>query len=123
MAGIEIGAYPGLALTARSGFVKHLEKADNVASFIPIMGGIKLSASETPVYLIGELGAVMARQEYTGDNPFEDDVEETNLGWSAGIGSMVGPLDLRLAFNVWDAQSMSDAMTLSMSLGFTFLSW
>jgi hypothetical protein len=124
MGGLEIGAYPGTALTVRSGFIKHIEKGDNVATFIPIMGGIKFTAPETPVYIIGELGAVMVQQEDTSDDPFnlEDDVKETNLGWSAGIGAMAGALDLRMSFNVFDAQSMSDAMTLGLSIGFTFLS-
>lgn len=122
--GIEVGAYPGVAITARSGYIQHNEKDDYTNSFIPILGGVKLTAPNSPVYLSGELGAVMRRQEYSGSNVFEDELEEdTNLGWTAGIGSMAGALDLRLYFNVWDAGSMSDAMTLGMSLGFTFFSW
>src|SRR5688572_27613545 len=62
LAGIEIGAYPGVAVTARSGYVQHLEKEENTVSYIPIMGGAKLTTGS--VYLAGELGAVMIKQEY-----------------------------------------------------------
>jgi hypothetical protein len=121
LAGIELGAYPGVAVTARSGYVQHLEKEDNTVSYIPIMGGAKITTGT--VYLAGEIGAVMIQQEYSGSNPFEDDVSETNLGWSAGVGSNAGPVDLRLSFNVLDAGSMDESMTISLSLGFTAFTW
>jgi hypothetical protein len=121
LAGVEVGTYPGLAVTARSGYVQHLEKEDNTVSYIPIMGGAKISTGA--VYLAGEIGAVMIKQEYSGDNPFEDDVDETNLGWSAGVGSNAGPMDVRLSFNVLDAGHMDESMTVSLSLGFTAFSW
>jgi hypothetical protein len=123
LGGIEVGMNPGLALTARSGYIQHLEQDNDEDSFklrhIPILGGLKFTVPETPLYLVGEVGAVMTRTET--DVPFVGSTsdEETNLGWGAGFGTMAGPLDLRASFNVWDAANMSETLTIGLSLGFT----
>jgi hypothetical protein len=126
MGGIEVGMNPGLALTARAGYIQHLTKDDDDDSFkvrhIPIMGGIKFTVPETPLYLAGEVGAVMTHSEVDEPITGTDTDDVTNLGWGAGIGTMAGPLDLRATFNVWDAANMSETMAIGLSLGFTIWS-
>jgi hypothetical protein len=123
LVGLELGAYPGLAVTARSGYIQFLEKEDNVRSYVPIMGGMKASGVEGTVYMAAEAGAVITKVRYDGLPLGGGDVDETNLGWNVGIGSMAGALDLRLSFNVWDAAHMQESMTIGLSLGVTAFSW
>ncbi len=124
LAGIELGMNPGLALTARAGYIQHLEKdGDDEGNFkmrhIPIFGGIKFTVPETPVYLAAEVGAVMTRAEVDVPILGSQTDDETNLGWGAGIGTAAGPLDLRLSWHTWDAANMSESMTIGLSVGFT----
>jgi hypothetical protein len=119
LGGVELGAYPGLALTARSGYIKFMEKDDLTTTMIPIMGGAKITVPSTSIYFAGELGSVITKVEDAGSDLIDRGDESTNLGWSAGIGSAVGPLDLRLSYNVWDAGNMKQSTTLGLSLGLT----
>jgi hypothetical protein len=114
---VELGG-DGLSLTARSGYLEHFERHDNTYSFIPIMGGIKISAEDRMVYLAGEVGAVKTRVTRSGLLS-GGDVNETNLGWGLAVGSEAGPLDLRFGFNVWDAGHASRLMSIGLSMGFT----
>jgi hypothetical protein len=116
---VEIGG-PGLSLTARAGYIEHLERADYTWSFIPIMGGLKLSTDDRTVYLAGELGPVLTKARYSGAALLGEDRNETNFGWSAGIGSEAGPLDLRFLLSVRDVSNLSETMSLGTSLGITF---
>jgi hypothetical protein len=123
LAGIEMGTYPGVAITARSGFIQHMEHDDYTVKLIPIMGGAKFNAGESGIYLAGELGAVITRLDYDGATIFDEDVDETNFGWGVGVGSMAGPIDIRISFDVWDAGRMQETMTVGLSLGFTAYSF
>jgi hypothetical protein len=123
MGGIEVGAYPGLAVTARSGYIQFIEKEDNTLSYVPIMGGLKASGVQGAVYMAAEAGAVLTKVRYDGLPLGGRDVDETNVGWSVGIGSMAGALDIRLSFNVWDAAHMSESMTIGLCLGLTAFTW
>lgn len=126
LAGIEVGTYPGLALTARAGYIQHLQNDDEFSvRLIPILGGVKLNVPATPLYAAGELGAAITRVRYEGaDFPFIDEEEsETNMAWTAGVGANLGALDLRLMFGVWDAANMSETMTIGVSLGITAFSF
>jgi hypothetical protein len=124
LAGIELGTYPGLALTARTGYIQFLEKDEFTTRYIPIMGGLKVSTADGVLYLTGEVGAVLSRVKYGGQNILQDDeVSKTNLGWNVGLGGMAGPVDLRLSFNVWDGEHMSENMTIGLTLGFTVFSF
>ena len=121
LAGVEVGTYPGIAITARSGYIQHLEKENNKVSYIPILGGAKINSG--PVYLAGEIGAAITEQDNTEDSIFDEDVNETNLAWGVGVGTNAGPLDVRLSFHTWDADDMDEAMTIGLSIGFTAFSW
>jgi hypothetical protein len=123
LGGLELGAYPGLAVTARSGYLHFPEHDDNTLSYVPLMGGLKASGVEGAVYMAFEVGAVFTKVRYDGIPLGGRDVDETNLGWNIGIGSMAGALDLRLSFNVWDAAHLSESMTIGLSVGLTAFSW
>lgn len=116
---VEVGTYPGLALTARSGYIQHFESNERTVKLIPVMGGAKMSGADGGIYVAGELGAVMTRIDYSGNDILESDVDETNLGWNLGVGSMAGPVDVRFSFNVWDASNMDETASIGLNLGFT----
>ena len=116
LAGVEFGG-EALSITARSGYIQHLERQNRTISFIPILGGLKLSTDDRSVYLAGELGVVRTKIEDAGI--LARDANENNMGWSAGVGSMGGPFDIRFNFNVWDAAHLKETMTLGVSFGVT----
>ncbi len=122
LGGIEIGDYPGLSLTARSGYIQQLEQKNYTVAMIPILGGLKASTMEGSIYMTGEFGVVKTRTSYSGPLPLIGDNNETNPAWGFGVGSMAGPWDLRLSFNVWDARHTYERMSLGLSLGFLFRS-
>ena len=123
LGGIEVGMYPGLALTARSGYIYHFAKSDNTFRQIPVLGGGKFTIPNAPLYVAGELGAIFVRQDF-GATTFtpKHTANSNNFGWDAGIGSVVGPTDIRLTFNVLNASDMRNSMTLVLSVGFTLWS-
>lgn len=123
LGGLEFGAYPGLAVTARSGYIQFLEKQDYARNQVPILGGLKASAVNG-LYMALEAGAVFTNYEYTGTAPgFGKIADETTPGWNVGVGSLQGPLDFRLSLNVWDAAHAMESMTIGLSVGFTAFSW
>jgi len=121
---IEAGMYPGLAVTARSGYLYHFQKHDlSYYHQIPIMGGLKYSVPTTPIYVAGEMGAVLVRRDFTSTTLTPAHVDNsTTFGWDAGLGSDVGPVDLRLTFNVLNASDMTNSMTVGLSIGFNIWS-
>lgn len=122
LGGIELGAYPGLAVTARSGYIQFLEEDDLTTTMIPIMGGAKITLPTAPIYLAGELGAVITQVDDAGSGILDRDDEATHLGWNAGVGSAVGPVDLRLSYNVWDTGNTKQSTSIGLSLGLTIWS-
>ena len=85
-------------------------------------GGLKLIAPGFPVYVAGEVGPVITYSEAEVFGVTVDD-DETNLGWGAGVGTMAGPLDLRVSFHVWDADNMNETMTVGLSVGMSVWSF
>lgn len=127
LGGIEVGMYPGLALTARSGFIYHFDKSDNFLTYtfrqIPVLGGGKFTIPNAPLYIAGEMGVIFVRKEIGSTILTPKFTSNTsNFGWDAGIGSVVGPTDIRLTFNVLDASDMDNSMTLGLVVGFTLWS-
>jgi len=118
MGGVEVGG-ENLHLTARSGYLMHLERRDHEIRLVPVFGGLKASAGEGSVYIAGELGPVFTRSEYVGPVLLGQNKNEENLGWSIGVGSAAGALDIRFMFNAWDARHLSRSMAIGLSFGFT----
>jgi hypothetical protein len=121
---VEVGMYPGLALTARSGYLYHFEYRDETLNQIPVLGGVKFTLPASPIYVTGELGADFAKAERTSGSFFTSSSTShyTYFSWDAGVGSAVGPVDLRLTFDVLDASNLTNSMTLGLTLGFTLWS-
>lgn len=119
MGGLEAGMYPGLAVTVRSGYIYHFAN-NNITYFhqVPILGGLKFTVPQAPLYIAGELGAVLTKTDF-GSTLFTPahTASNTRFGWDAGLGSMVGPVDLRLTFNVLDASNMTNFTTIGLSVG------
>lgn len=112
---LEGGTFPGWAFSVRSGFMRYSEKAEVTRSHIPLLGGIKYTFPGGGLYLAGEGGAVFTQLETSGSPSGEK--SETNPGWGIAIGTMPGILDLRVAWNVWDAANMSESMALGLVWG------
>ena len=122
MGGVELGG-ENIHLTARSGYLKHLERRDQEIRFIPMFGGLKASTGDGGIFFFGEMGPVLTKYNYKGPLLTASDENENNLGWGVGVGSGAGPLDIRFNFNAWDARHLSRSMTIGLSLGFTARSY
>lgn len=113
---LQLGTSSWLTLTARSGYVHYFREGGTAAAnLIPVMGGIKFPFQEIHLYLTGEIGAAFTHLEagtVTGAQDY------TGPAWALGLGSEIGPLDLRLSFNVLDMRGNSGtAKTIGMMLG------
>ena len=121
-----------LALTARGGYIYHLEESisgpfgSEVAtqySQVPLLAGVKYSLPGAPIYIGAEAGAVigLVSSEMTGPGVDESDSDsETNFAWSAGAGYELGPVDIRLALYFADGANMNESMAVGVSFGYNF---
>ncbi len=126
-AGIGIGALlrfemaldAKLSLTARAGYIHHLEKNSISFSQIPVMAGAKYMLTDT-LYGAAELGFVRAAVSAEAFGmTFEDD--ETNLAMNLGVGMPVGPLDVRAGLNILDLGNAGESMAVAISAGYNFM--
>ena len=119
-----INASP-LAVTTRSGYLWHNSKDVGPAtvsfSQVPLLAGLKYSLPTAPIYVAGELGAVIAMTSTEGGIGGDTDNTETNLGFAAGAGYELGIIDLRLSLNFLDASNMADTMTIGLTFGLNVL--
>jgi hypothetical protein len=110
-----------LAVTTRTGYLWHNSKDVGPAtvsfSQVPLLTGLKYSLPFAPIYVAGELGAVIATTSTERDFGGDTDNTETNLGFSAGWGYELGTLDVRLSLNFLDVSNMADAMTIGFTIG------
>jgi hypothetical protein len=121
LASLEAGAYPGLAITARSGYARFAGKNDFAVRHVPVLAGLKASAVDG-LYMALEAGAVFTDYGYRS-NGFAVIADETRVGWNIGMGSMRGPLDVRLSLNVWDAAHARESTTVGLSVGVLAFPW
>jgi len=121
---IEVGAVPGIALMAKSGYLYHFQYRDETLTQVPVLGGLKICFPQSTAYVVGELGADFVNTDRTSGSfyTFASNVNNTFFSWDAGLGSAVGPADLRLTYNVLNASDMLHSMTLALSLGFSIWS-
>jgi hypothetical protein len=119
-----------IVLTARAGYIQHLEKDAEGGEFggdssmsvgeIPVFGGIRYAFSQTEstaIYGAAELGFVMYRTSIdVGGESMSD--SDTNLGMSLGAGYRTGKLDLRGGLYFPDAGEADDAMAVMATIGY-----
>jgi opacity protein-like surface antigen len=113
-----------LGLTARAGYLMHLDKdvgpATSSFSQIPLLAGVKYSLPTAPIYIAGELGAVIAQTRLEGGPGPDTDESETNVGFTAGAGYELGDVDIRMSLNFLDVSNMADAMAIGVTFGYNF---
>jgi hypothetical protein len=118
LGGLELEAFPGLALTIRGGYFGHMERRDYTRELIPIMGGVKVTSYSSSFYAAVEGGRVSIRDQYSGDDPLGEDEKRSKTAWGFGFGSAADQLDLRLSLHFWDAANMKESVTIGLSLAF-----
>ena len=84
------------------------------------MGGLKYSLPTAPIYVAGELGAVIAKTSTEGGFGGDTESSETNLGFTAGAGYELGDVDIRMSLNFLDVSNMADAMSIGVTFGYNF---
>jgi hypothetical protein len=115
---LEGGTFPGWAFSIRSGYIHYGAKSEvRKRTHIPFMLGVKYILPDNSLYLAGEAGYVLTEIERRPSPGERTTDNETNPGWGAAIGAMLGLLDLRLALNVWDANNMQESMAVGVIWG------
>jgi hypothetical protein len=114
-----------LVLTARAGYIQHLEKeaegglggeAKSSWSQLPLIGGVRYAFSPK-FYGAAELGLVMVRVsvDIGGESM---DSSDTNLGMTLGGGYRTGKLDVRGGLLFPDAGEAGDVMAVMATVGY-----
>lgn len=117
-----------LVLTARAGYIQHLEKeadgdfgdSKSSTSQIPLFGGVRYAFSQratSAIYGAAELGFVMYRVsiDVGGESMSESD---TNLGMTLGAGYRAGKLDIRGGLLFPDVGEAGDIMAVMATVGY-----
>lgn len=119
LVGLEAEVTPGIGLTVRGGHIQQMTRGDYTRSMRPVLGGFKLTSYSSPFYFAGEAGRAHVRDDYKGDALLPGpDRRVWKTAWGGGVGAAADRLDLRLSFHVWNADRMSESMTIGISLGF-----
>ncbi len=124
---------PTIAITARAGYIQHLEKdgggglgggGSSSTSEIPLFGGIRYAFSQhdtTAIYGAAELGFVMYRVSIDVDGQSMSN-SDTNLGMTLGAGYRTGKLDVRGGLLFPDVDHAGDAMGVMATVGYDLTS-
>jgi hypothetical protein len=122
-----------LTLTARAGYIQHLEKeggdmfggeSKSSAAEIPLFGGIRYAFKQeatSAIYGAAELGFCMYRVSLDVGG-MESSDSDTNLGMSLGAGYRTGKLDLRGGLWFPDVGEAGDAMAVMATVGYDITS-
>ena len=121
LAGFELPIFSPLSLTARSGAVAHLTRKDSWRLQVPAFAGAKLISQSTSLYLSGEAGPVLTRDNYTGDDSARSSHSTRPIAWGLGIGSAIDEHDLRISLHFWDSDHPRETMTFGISLAILYL--
>jgi len=110
---------PKLNLTARLGYVYHLEKNNVKFSEIPVLVGAKYDLTDA-LYGAVELGLV--HSTVSADVPFLGNVSSSddNPAATIGVGYRAGDADLRLGLHILDLGHAGDSMELVLNVGYNF---
>ena len=124
-----------IVLTARAGYIQHMEKeagggefgggdSKSTSSQIPFFGGIRYAFKQeatSAIYGAAELGFVMYRVSLdVGGESMSD--SDTNLGMTLGAGYRTGKLDIRGGLLFPDVGEAGDAMAVMATVGYDLTS-
>lgn len=121
LVGFELEAFPSFSITGRGGYIAHTRRDDFSRSLVPILGGLKITSYDSPLYVAGEVGRVKVRDRYDGSDSSVGDRRATRTAWGVGVGSAVDRLDLRVSMHFWDAANLRKSAALDVSLAFLLL--
>ena len=122
---------PSLSLTARAGYITHLEKNEHYkTSELPLLGGVRLGLSNQPdgVYVAGELGLVnftlrrpVAGAVFgSGGELDERSDSELKVGAAGGVGYRSGKIDGRASVFVVSVGDLEETFGLLATIGYNF---
>jgi hypothetical protein len=98
-------------ITARAGFMYHLEKNMSTFYTFPLLAGLKVKLGES-AYVAAETGAFL--------NHFEVGGFDAALGFTLGVGYRISSVDLRIGAEMVDAGHAGDSIALTGGLGYNF---
>ena len=98
-------------ITARAGFMYHLEKNTLTYFAFPLLAGLKVRLGQS-AYVAGETGAFI--------NHFEGNGFDAALGFTLGVGYRISALDLRIGAEMVDAGHAGDSIGLTGGIGYNF---
>jgi len=98
-------------VTARAGFMYHLEKNTFTFFTFPLLAGLKVKLGES-AYVAAETGAFL--------NHFELGGFDAALGFTLGVGYRISSVDLRIGAEMVDAGHAADSIALTGGLGYNF---
>jgi hypothetical protein len=98
-------------ITARAGFMYHLEKNMSTFYTFPLLAGLKVKLGQS-AYVAAETGAFL--------NHFEVGGFDAALGFTLGVGYRISAVDLRIGAEMVDAGHAGDSIALTGGLGYNF---
>jgi len=97
-------------ITARAGFMYHLEKNSSTFFTFPLLAGLKVKLGES-AFVAAETGAFINHPETGFD---------AALGFTLGVGYRVGRVELRVGAEMLDAGHATDSIAFTGGLGYNF---
>ena len=97
-------------VTARAGFMYHLEKNNSTFFTFPLLAGLKVKLGQS-AYVAAETGAFINHPESGFD---------AALGITLGLGYRISSMDLRIGAEMLDAGHAADSIALTAGLGYNF---
>ena len=98
-------------ITARAGFMYHLEKNNSTFFTFPLLAGLKVKLGQS-AYVAAETGAFINHPEVGGF--------DAALGFTLGVGYRISSMDLRIGAEMLDAGHATDSIALTAGLGYNF---
>jgi hypothetical protein len=118
MGRLEISIPGPLSLTARAGYIHHLEKKGISFNMIPMLLGAKFGFGLPGIglYAYGEGGMFRVSGSYGGVSL----PSKTELGMTLGVGASVGPLDARIGMVAPKLTDLLDGYGIMGTVGYNF---
>ncbi len=117
---------PTLLLSARAGFIYHIEKHNVQFDQIPMLGGVKYSFDDSfPFYLTVEAGYFIVEKQLPNPGLLVYDASENfgmnqynRFGGILGVGHPFGDFEVGMNLSFWDILHISQRMGIGITVGF-----